>query len=281
MTTVVAPVEAITIGIGGVDVVVRASDPEFLRVLEARYEGFASPMREALSERSESKGNQDFEFEVDLIPAGVPVQADSDLTVRRDGASWVMDRGDFHATWNPVSRRGRVRQSPNPYSLDSVLRIVHTLTLAEGGSFLMHAGSVVRNGKAFLFAGVSGAGKTTITRLAPADATLLTDEISYVRKEADEYYAYGTPFAGELAKVGENMKAPLSTVYLLTQGSENRIDDVSSDEATREILRSVLFFAEDAGLVQRVFLAACDLVQRVPVKRLTFLRNARVWELLK
>ena len=64
-----------------------------------------------------------------------------------------------------------------------MLRIVHTLVLARQGGFLLHSASAIRNGKAFLFAGVSEAGKTTISRLAPPDATLLTDEISYVRKE--------------------------------------------------------------------------------------------------
>jgi hypothetical protein len=276
MTPVMAAVDALTIAIGGVDVVIRSSDPEFLRALEARYEGF---VRAALSERSEPKGSACY-FELDLIPFGDPVHADSDLNVRREGAQWVLDRGDFHATWDPSSRRGRIRQSANPYSMDSVLRIVHTLEMAEAGGLLMHAGSVVRNGKAMLFAGVSGAGKTTITRLAPPEATLLTDEISYVRKEADGYFAYGTPFAGELAKSGENVKAPLSAVYLLVQGPENRIDDVPQEQAARDVLKSVLFFAEDQALVQRVFHAACDLVERVPVKRLTFQRSARVWELL-
>ena len=73
----------------------------------------------------------------------------------------------------------------------------------------------------FLFAGVSGAGKTTISRLAPADVTLLTDEISYLRRNGEGYVAYGTPFAGELAKVGENIRAPLAALYLLAQGPEN------------------------------------------------------------
>jgi hypothetical protein len=273
---VMAAEDAITIAIGGVDIVVRSSDPDFLRLLEARYEGFTLSERSRAA-ASESKG---YEFDVELIPMGDPVHADSDLRVRREGASWVLDRGDFHATWNPASRRGRIRQSANPYSMDSVLRIVHTLELAEAGGLLMHAGSVVRNGKAMLFAGVSGAGKTTITRLAPRDATLLTDEISYVRREAEGYVAYGTPFAGELAKSGENVEAPLAAVYLLVQGPVNRIDDVASEDAAREVLKSVLFFAEDQPLVQRVFHAACDLVERVPVKRLTFQRDARVWELL-
>ncbi len=78
----------------------------------------------------------------------------------------------------------RVRQNANPYSLDSVLRILHSLILAERGGFLLHAASAICDGRAYLFSGVSGAGKTTMTRLAPADITLLTDEISYLRPSA-------------------------------------------------------------------------------------------------
>jgi len=38
--------------------------------------------------------------------------------------------------------------------------------------------------------------------------------------------AFGTPFAGELAKAGENVSAPLEAVFLLAQGPENRRDPV-------------------------------------------------------
>jgi len=72
----------------------------------------------------------------------------------------------------PRTGRGRVRQNANPYSLDSVLRILHSLILAERGGFLLHAASAICNGRAYLFSGVSGAGKTTMTRLAPPDITL-------------------------------------------------------------------------------------------------------------
>jgi hypothetical protein len=131
-----------------------------------------------------------------------------------------------------------------------------------------------------VFTGVSGAGKTTISRLAPPDAQVLTDEISYVRKEADGYAAYGTPFAGELARPGERLRAPLAAIYLLAQGSENRIDEVPAADAVRGLLGNILFFAEDAALVQAVFRAALDCAERLPVKRLTFLPDARVWELI-
>src|SRR4029077_15516862 len=99
------------------------------------------------------------------------------------------------------------------------------------GGFLLHSASAIRNGKAFLFAGVSGAGKTTISRLAPPGVALLSDEISYVRRQDHGYTAFGTPFTGELAKLGENTSAPVAALYLLAQGSENRIDPVALPDA--------------------------------------------------
>jgi hypothetical protein len=237
--------------------------------VEGRYSGFPG-----LGESA------DFEFDVELTPPPAS-PSDEDVRVWREEGRWNLTRGDFRAVWDPVARRGSIRQSANPYSVDTVLRIVHTLVLARQGGFLVHSSSAIRNGRAFLFAGVSGAGKTTISRLAPADATLLTDEMSYVRCEAGEYYAYGTPFAGELAKPGENVRAPLGGLFLLAQGPENRIEEVPAAQAAAALLGCVLFFAEDPELVSAVFRSACDFVERVPVKRLTFLPDQRVWEMIQ
>jgi hypothetical protein len=255
--------------IGGVTVGVRSTSPAFLAMLEDRYAGFTG-----------GAAAPDLEFDIDLIEPR-PGSADDDVRVYRNDGLWLLERGDFRAQWDPVTRQGRIRQSANPYSIDTVLRIVHTLVLAQEGGFLMHSASAVRGGKAFLFAGVSGAGKTTMSRLAPPDARVLTDEISYVRKEAGGYVAYGTPFAGELARVGDNIRAPLEGIYLLMQGPENRIDPVSPQDAVRGILTNVLFFAQDADLVQSVFLAALEMAERVPVRRLTFVPDARIWELIR
>ncbi len=260
--------QRLTIEIGGMGVGVNTSDRDFLDLLRNRYAGYIA-----------SERNTEIEFEIELAP---PVDGDPGAAVQvsqRDGL-WTLTRGDFRAEWEPAKRRGRIRQTANPYSIDAVLRIVHTLVLAKQGGFLMHSASAIRNGKAFLFAGVSGAGKTTISRLAPPDATLLTDEISYVRKSENGYMAYGTPFTGELAKLGENVSAPIGALYLLAQGRENRIDPVPASEAARAMLANQLFFAEDEELVQATFHAAFEFVSRVRVSRLTFFPDARVWELI-
>ncbi len=272
-------VRELPIVIGGMSVRVRTDSSEFAALLEDRYGSFiasapaVSPLHDAV-------------LDIDLIPSRV-IEEDEDAAVRLDAGRWIITRGDFRAEFDPAANHGWIRQSANPYSIDGVLRILHSLFLARDGGFLLHAASAIRNGRAFIFAGVSGAGKTTISRLAPRDAEVLTDEISYVRPLVGEpgpagsgYIAFGTPFAGELARIGANLQAPLAALYLLVQGPENRIEPVAPAEAARAVLRNILFFAHDEELVGEVFRSAFDFVSRVPVRRLIFMPDARVWDLI-
>ena len=323
----------VCIDIGEMPILVHTDSAEFAHLLEDRYGSFvvgAGPSADASSEGPAPGDHQGgpcrpgraqgprrvFELEVELVPPGIVSDAE-EARVRLEGRRWVMERSDFRAEWVPERRQGWVRQSPNPYSIDAVLRILHSLVLAREGGFLVHAASAIRNGRAFLFAGASGAGKTTISRLAPPDVVVLTDEISYVRpwkqrtgnREqvignssaqglGDEgqgilpslfpvpsslfpaYEAFGTPFTGELARIGENLRAPVAALYLLTQGAGNRIEAISHAEAARGLLQNILFFAQDEELVRLVFQSAFDFVSRVPVRRLVFAQDARAWELI-
>ena len=105
--------------IGKIPIALSTTDQTFLDLLQRRYEGFLSSSR------------PEFELEFDLISEGLAT--DDDVRVSREGGEWNLKRGDFHACWNPSTGRGKVRHNPNPYSLDSVLRIMHSLILAERG----------------------------------------------------------------------------------------------------------------------------------------------------
>ena len=288
------------IDIGAVPVRIRTESPEFARMLGERYGKFVTVMRidEGTSSSWHSQSptwaerlcGDEFLLDVELIPPVQVGEAD-ELSVRREGHRWVLERGDFRAEWDTQRRQGWVRQSINPYSMDSVLRILHSLSLATQGGFLVHAASAICDGRAVILAGVSGAGKTTLAQLAPPDVVLLTDEISYVKKvrgpesgvrrpnrkarsekrdarsqesqKSDEgriasgiprrpggkpeiesldspianrqwqillapslaapvpaFEAFGTPFSGELARIGEKVQAPLAGLFLLKQGHE-------------------------------------------------------------
>ena len=253
--------------IGGIAVSLSTGSEDFCDLLCRRYSGFLS------------SSHADYELDFTLTEPGAV--SDDDVRVRRDGRLWRIERGDFQAEWDPNSGRGSVKQTANPYSLDSVLRILHSLILSLRGGFLLHAASAICEGRAYLFAGVSGAGKTTVTGLAPSDITLLTDEISYVRPGAGGYRAFGTPFAGELAKSGENRSAPVAGLFFLEKGPGNRVDEISQAEAVRRLMRNLLFFADDRELVEKLFATACDFVAAVPVRRLTFYPDSRVWETIR
>ena len=259
---------SVVVEIGGLPIRLRCDNPAFVRQIQERYAGFTGSSDEA-----------GFDFEIELAPPGTRSR-DEDVRVIWDSGRWLMQRGDFHAEWNPSTARGRIQQTLNPYSLDSVLRIVHTLLLAQKGGFLLHASSAIRNGRAFLFSGVSGAGKTTMARLAPPDAALLTDEISYVTRQEGRYFAVGTPFFGELARVGENLQAPIEALYLLAKGPENKIEPIEGADAVRGLLANILFFARDPEFVKLVFDTALEFAARVPVRRLTFVPDSSVWELI-
>src|SRR5579862_1617303 len=202
----------VVVDIGSLPVRLTTTSRPLAQMLERRYARFVDPAAVPLSR-----------FDISIVEPDER-DLDRDLVVSAVNGRWHLARGDFRAEWDAETGDGWIRQAVSPYAVDSVLRIVHTLLLATREGMLIHAASAVRGGRAFLFAGPSGAGKTTIARLAPPDATLLTDEISYVRKQGGGYVAFGTPFTGELAKLGENVSAPIGALYLLAQGPENRID---------------------------------------------------------
>jgi hypothetical protein len=265
-----AHTQEVAVEIGGMPIVLRTQDAGFRALVQQRYAGFV---------RHDVRPS--FALDVDVVRPEAAVSEEEDLRVWNEGGLWRLERGDFRAEWDSRAGRGRILQAVSPYAIDSVLRIVHTLIQAVEGGFLLHGASAIRNRRAFLFSGVSGAGKTTISRLAPQDAVLLTDEISYVRRDRDGYHACGTPFAGELARPGENAAAPIERLYFLAKGPENRIDPIEPGDALRMLLRNILFFADDADLVKMVFRSACEFLGRVPAYRLTFYPDERVWDLIR
>ncbi len=269
MTAQLTSIQELAVEIGQTPILLRSQDERFWHIVQQRYSGFVRDRVEPA-----------ITFEVDLVDAEASL-SDGELRVWTENGLWRLERGDFRVEWDPRSGHGHILQTATPYAIDTALRVVHTILQAPAGGFLLHGASAIRNGRAFLFSGVSGAGKTTISRLAPTDAILLTDEISYIRRDDSGYRACGTPFAGELARPGENAAAPIERLYFLAKGPENSIQAMETSEALRKLLRNILFFADDPELVKMVFRSASQFLEQVPAFRLTFYPDGRVWDLIQ
>ena len=99
-------------------------------------------------------------------------------------------------------------------AIDTFLRVAYSLALLPAGALLVHAASLGRQGRAWLFPGPSGSGKTTLTRVS-GDAEVLSDEISIVRVDAAGARCYGSPFFGDLGRPGANRALPLAAMHFL------------------------------------------------------------------
>ena len=125
---------------------------------------------------------------------------------------------------------------PLHYPLDELL-MVHLL--ARGRGIEVHgSGFVDADGQATLFAGQSGAGKTTMARLwlGEPDVTILSDERVILRREGETIWMYGTPWHGDGHIVNPG-RGRLTRIFFLRHAPANAVTPLS---ATQAIARSVL-----------------------------------------
>lgn len=167
----------------------------------------------------------------------------------------------------------------NPYTLDCLLRILLTWMLLPRAGFLLHAATVVRAGRAYLFTGRSGAGKSTVASLAP-EGSVLTDELSLVRREEGVWRAYGTPFWGEFRAGDSNTSAPIAGIFRLVQAEESRVTPLRPVEFLRAVISNVLFFSREPTDSRRLLDIVSQAAQELRGYTLEFRKDRTFWEVL-
>ncbi len=132
--------------------------------------------------------------------------------------------------------------NPLCYPLDQLLLM---FVLAEEDGVIVHAAGVTNDGVGALFAGRSGAGKTTLMRQIQDYAGLygLSDDRVVVRAIGRDLWLCGTPWAGE-GRVAANRAVPFGAVVLLHKAEVSHLEPISPGEAVLQLLptTSVLWF---------------------------------------
>jgi hypothetical protein len=109
-------------------------------------------------------------------------------------------------------------------------------------AMLVHSCAILRHGKAFVFAGPSEAGKTTIARLCGENnGEVLNDEtVLMSRPDSDGHViVQGVPFVSRMSP-RRNTAAPLSGIFLLKKGPVTRLNDVERPDAYLKFMRQVV-----------------------------------------
>lgn len=106
---------------------------------------------------------------------------------------------------------------------------------------LTHASSVIYKGKAYLFLGKSGTGKSTHSRMwlsALEDVVLMNDDHPVIRLDNDGMpIAYGSPWSGK-TPCYKNISAPLGGIIRISRALHNKARRLAPVEAYASIMTS-------------------------------------------
>lgn len=155
--------------------------------------------------------------------------------------------------------------------------IAYNLAAAEHGATAFHASVIACKGRAVLFLGESGTGKSTHTRLwreHVAGASLLNDDSPIVRISTEGTTVCGSPWSGK-TPCYRNEELPVAGIVRLSQAPHNRIRRLRTLEAIGALLPSVPpAFARDERLQDALCRIVSHVVRQVPVYHLECLPDA-------
>ena len=156
------------------------------------------------------------------------------------------------------------------------------LMVAPFGTVAIHSSCIVYKGKAVLFLGESGTGKSTHTRLWREHidgAFLLNDDSPFLRVEDGKVWAYGSPWSGKTPCYKQE-RYELKGCVRLSQAPYNRIQKLSVLQAYGAIHPSCPpEFAYDAALYDHISSFINQLLSAVPFYHLACLPDAAAAQL--
>lgn len=149
------------------------------------------------------------------------------------------------------------------------------------GGIMMHSSSILVDGKVLIFAGMSGAGKTTLARLwREHGAIILNDERNLIHIRNGSVRAGASPWHGEENQVNP-ATGPLAGIFFLNQATTNRLHALPLSEGLPKMLTTSfvpVFIPEGPART----LEACQaILEGVPAYGLDFTPDARALDLCR
>lgn len=139
------------------------------------------------------------------------------------------------------------------------------LLLADFHRILMHSSIVRYQGRAILFTGQSGAGKSTQAALWERyrGGETLNGDRAVLRSDRP-VLAYGSPFAGS-SHIYRNESCPVAAIILLKQDSRNQIREICGREKITAMYPRFLLTPWEPRLLQEQLALFEQIIQEVPV----------------
>lgn len=120
-------------------------------------------------------------------------------------------------------------------------------------TFLFHGSAIAVDGCAYVFTAKSGTGKSTHAalwrKMLGKDAVMVNDDKPLIRVTEREAIVYGTPWDGK-HRLSSNISVPLKAICILSRADENRMEQVSYEDALPMLMQQAYRPADPAALMK-------------------------------
>ncbi|AEI46278.1 hypothetical protein [Paenibacillus mucilaginosus] len=211
-------------------------------------------------------------------PYGQPFQS-YDVEITQDDETIRYDRGDYLLTVSRDFRRAQVAVHDD-FALNHALMLLYSGFIAHRGWGLMtHSSCIAQGSSAYLFAGQSGAGKSTAALLS-RPRPVLSDEAALIRVAPDGVRVYNSPFRSDSVWNAEErtLNCELKGYHLLRQSLEIKREGIRSSQALMYLMRTIFYWHYDPQETAKVISMCRTFVEKVPFYELYFQKNDKFWK---
>lgn len=136
--------------------------------------------------------------------------------------------------------------------------------------YILHSSYMLYHDHAILFSAPSGTGKSTQAGLWEKyrGARTINGDRTLISKEDGVYYANGWPICGS-SEICFNERYPLDCIVVLSQGKENKIEELSYKDSFKKILSELTINFHNVEFVNQAMDFIEDLISHVKIYHLT------------
>ena len=131
--------------------------------------------------------------------------------------------------------------------LENLLRVLVAFDVLQRGGVLLHCAAIVKDNRAVVMFGHSGAGKSTTSGVALANGcAVISDDINIIEPSENGWQVRPVPFSGTLDAITEiTHPVPLHGLYRLNQSDSDHVEDCSPARSVSLLAGSAPFVNQD------------------------------------
>jgi hypothetical protein len=209
---------------------------------------------------------------------GVPFK-NYEVKIDKDTSQITYRRADYFIQVDSEYKSAVIYVNDELALKHALMNLFSSFIVYHNWGLLIHSSCVSEKGKAHIFAGQSGAGKSTAAILS-YPRNLLSDEATLVKITQEEIQVFNSPFRSEIEAEPYSGNLSLASVQILYQALQNKREKVGKSDALFQLMDKVFFWPHSQEETRTIMKLMTQLVKNVAVYELHFQKNNTFWELI-